>query len=715
MNFEIIFVLLALAGMIAALIWDGLRPGMVLLTVVILFLCVGILTPKEMLEGFSNKGMITVGMLFLVSEGIRQSGALGQLIKKLLPEGKTTVFKAQLRMLPPIAFVSAFLNNTPVVVIFAPIIKRWAESVKLPATKFLIPLSYVTILGGICTLIGTSTNLVVHGMILDAGYEGFTMFELGKVGIFIALTGIIYLFVFSSKLLPDSRTDRYEEGEEDGNLGSLHRVEAVLGSRFPGINKTLGEFNFTRHYGAIVKEVKSGGQRFTRDLDKVTLHEGDTLVLWADDTFVPTWGESSVFLLLANGTDGTEPVSRKKRWLALGLLIFMIVGATVGELPVVKDAFPGVRLDMFFFVCITTVIMAWTKIFPPKKYTKYISWDILITIACAFAISKAMENSGFATLIARHIIDMAHDIGPYALLAILFIITNIFSELITNNAAAALSFPIALSVATQLGVDPTPFFVVICMAASASFSTPIGYQTNLIVQGIGSYKFTDFVRIGLPLNLITFLISVFVIPMQNSNIYPIFDRMMTREDKERLLKQRSVMVWFTGLSGSGKSTVAMALERELHKCGLLCRILDGDNIRSGINNNLGFSAEDRVENIRRIAEVSKLFIDTGVITIAAFISPNNDLREMAASIIGKENFLEIYVSTPIEECERRDVKGLYAKARRGEIKDFTGVSALFEVPEHPDLMLDTSVLSLEESVSRLLGLILPKVSPVKKI
>ena len=157
--------------------------------------------------------------------------------------------------------------------------------------------------------------------------------------------------------------------------------------------------------------------------------------------------------------------------------------------------------------------MAWTKLFPPKKYTKYISWDILITIACAFAISKAMENSGFASMIARHIIGMADNLGPYALLAILFIITNIFTELITNNAAAALSFPIALSVATQLGVDPTPFFVVICMAASAGFSTPIGYQTNLIVQGVGGYKFTDFVKVGLPLNLITFLISVFVIPM----------------------------------------------------------------------------------------------------------------------------------------------------------------------------------------------------------
>lgn len=196
---------------------------------------------------------------------------------------------------------------------------------------------------------------------------------------------------------------------------------------------------------------------------------------------------------------------------------------------------------------------------------------------------------------------------------------------------------------------------------------------------------------------------------QTNNIYPIFDRMMGREDKEALLKQRSVMVWFTGLSGSGKSTIAIALERELHQRGLLCRILDGDNIRSGINNNLGFSVEDRVENIRRIAEVSKLFIDTGVITIAAFISPNNELREMASSIIGKENFLEIYVNTPIEECERRDVKGLYAKARKGEIKDFTGVSAPFEAPEHPALSLDTSVLSLEESVNKLLELILPKV------
>ena len=197
--------------------------------------------------------------------------------------------------------------------------------------------------------------------------------------------------------------------------------------------------------------------------------------------------------------------------------------------------------------------------------------------------------------------------------------------------------------------------------------------------------------------------------MTENNIYPIFDRMLSRQDKEELLKQHSVMIWFTGLSGSGKSTIANALERELHKRGLLCRILDGDNIRSGINNNLGFTEADRIENIRRIAEVSKLFVDTGIITIAAFISPSNDIREMAANIIGKDDFLEVYVSTPIEECERRDVKGLYAKARRGEIKNFTGISAPFEAPAHPALTLDTSALSLEESVNKLLELILPRI------
>lgn len=181
--------------------------------------------------------------------------------------------------------------------------------------------------------------------------------------------------------------------------------------------------------------------------------------------------------------------------------------------------------------------------------------------------------------------------------------------------------------------------------------------------------------------------------------------MLSRQDKEQLLGQKGVMLWFTGLSGSGKSTVAIALERELQKRGLLCRILDGDNIRTGINANLGFSADDRRENIRRVAEVAKLFVDTGIITIAAFVSPTGDLRNLAQHIIGKDDFKEIFISTPIEECERRDVKGLYARARRGEVKNFTGISAPFEAPQHPALSLDTSKLSLEESVAQLLQLL----------
>ena len=190
------------------------------------------------------------------------------------------------------------------------------------------------------------------------------------------------------------------------------------------------------------------------------------------------------------------------------------------------------------------------------------------------------------------------------------------------------------------------------------------------------------------------------------NIYPIYDKMLSRADKEALLHQRGVMIWFTGLSGSGKSTVALGVERELHARGILCRILDGDNIRAGINSNLGFSAEDRRENIRRIAEIGKLFVDTGIVTIAAFVSPTEEYRSLARDIIGAEDFKEVYVSTPLEECERRDVKGLYARARRGEVKDFTGISAPFEAPASPTLTIDTSVLPLEESVRRVLRLIL---------
>lgn len=515
MGTEALFVLCVLAVLVAALMKDRMRPGMILLTGAVIFLCAGILTPKEMLEGFSNKGMITVALLYLVSEGVRRSGVLEQLFHRLLPSEGVGVRAVQARLLPVVAFVSAFLNNTPVVVIFAPMIKRWAEGVRLPATKFLIPLSYATILGGVCTLIGTSTNLVVDGMVIDAGFEGFTMFELGKVGIFIALAGMAYLILFSKYLLP-ARRDIHDDDlpGEAAASGRYRRVEVVLGARFPAIGRRVGELDFQRKYGARIMEVRRGGETFLmKDMRKLRYYEGDTLVLMADDAFQQTWGDSSFFLMVAGGKESEPKLPKVKRTVALVLLVVMIAGATIGELPSVRQAVPGVKLDMFFFAAVTTVIMAWLNIFPARKYTKYVSWDILITIASAFAISKAMMNSGMADAIAEFTIGLTDSFGPYFLLAVIFIITDLFTELMTNNAAAALAFPISLSIAQHLGVDPTPFFVTICMAASASFSTPIGYQTNLIVQGVGGYKFADFVRVGLPLNLISLILSVTLIPL----------------------------------------------------------------------------------------------------------------------------------------------------------------------------------------------------------
>jgi adenylylsulfate kinase len=193
------------------------------------------------------------------------------------------------------------------------------------------------------------------------------------------------------------------------------------------------------------------------------------------------------------------------------------------------------------------------------------------------------------------------------------------------------------------------------------------------------------------------------------NIFTIFDDILQREDKEAFLNQRSMVIWMTGLSGSGKTTVAKGVERYLHSQGVLNQLLDGDNIRVGISNNLTFSSEDRGENIRRIAEVSKLFMNCGIVTLNCFVSPTKKVRQVAKDIIGEKNFVEVYINASISTCEKRDVKGLYKKARKGEIKDFTGISAPFEAPENPELEINTSELSIEESVQKVLDYILPKI------
>lgn len=590
-------VLAVIVIMIAALAKEVMRPGLTLFSALIILMIYGSVNADEVLAGFSNKGMITVAILFVISEGVRQSGALNKLATTFLPRRRGKIRLLFFRLMFPISFISAFLNNTPIVIIFAPIVKKWAENLNLSSQKFLIPLSYATILGGVCTLIGTSTNLVVHGLMLDNGYEGFSMFELGMVGVPLAFVGYFYMSYVGVHLLPgeknfirrplsDQKDYYYElivptesplvgqtlkngrlkelkgfdiiqierdkikiEGKTPGltieandhllvagrsngleiikdlssvrlkgidllkgqvNMSELKQYEAVLAPRFPGIGKTIVEFNFFEHYQAAIIAVHRNGERITSNLRSLKLHEGDNLVLLTTDRFIKNWGDSKIFYLTTYIGDHNEGSGKAKKWLALTILTLMIAGATAADyLP----KFGNVHTDMFFFSAIAAMLMVWLKIVPHQKYTKAISWDLLITIACSFGISKAMQNSGLADGIAHTAINFAKNWGPIGVLACIYLLTNIFTEVITNNAAAAISFPIAMAAAAQMGVDPKPFFVAICIAASMSFSTPIGYQTNLIVQGIGNYKFRDFVKVGVPLNLIIFIISIILIPL----------------------------------------------------------------------------------------------------------------------------------------------------------------------------------------------------------
>ncbi|MFI3318488.1 MAG: SLC13 family permease [Rikenellaceae bacterium] len=506
MSASAFIVLLGLFGTLMVLMLDRMRPGFTLLSAAIIFMVTGVISPGELLEGFSSKEMITIAMLFLIAEGVRSSGSLYHLLKFVLPTRRGSVGSLLARVLPAVTAISMALNNTAVVVIFAPIIKSWAERLGLSATKFLIPLSYAAIMGGLCTLIGTSTNLVVNGLMVESGFRSLGMFEIGKVGLVIALVGILYLVCFSALLLPDRRVAE----EDDSASEDEHRVEVILNSRFPGVGKSLGEFNFYRHYGARVIALRRNGESYTKGIESYILTQGDTLTLVTDADFTHTWRESSAFYIISGEEPQPHPHTSRRRWLGIGMLLFMMLGASLGEGYALS--FNGVKLDMFFFAATVMVAMALTQLFPVKRYTKFVSWDVLVAIASAFAISKAMTNSGINTLVAEWILSMPQLFGLYGVLALLYLITMLLTELITNNAAVAIAFPVALALAERLGVDPMPFFIAICIAASASFSSPIGYQTNLIVQGVGGYKFKDYLRIGIGLNIITLVISVLLIP-----------------------------------------------------------------------------------------------------------------------------------------------------------------------------------------------------------
>ncbi len=549
-----------------------------------------------MIAGFSNTGVITIVLLFLVNEGIKQSGLIAKIAQAYLPRKKTPMPFMLPRIMVPVAFLSAFLNNLPIVVNGSPILMKWTEIMKLSNKKFLIPLSYAAIFGGMCTLIGTSSNLVVHGLIIENGQEGLHLFELGKLGWIIAITGLLYMALFGNLLLPGKRifprkqtsgtkdyyynillnensslisqyvVNKRIQGlngleihsiERNGRIikpdqgsvkihrnddilmtGSADRLnyiinhpeirlkgidklstedqsalkhyEVVLSPRFSGLGMTLEEFGFIEHFNAVVVAIHRNGEPITANMNKLKLKVGDNIVLLTTEQFAVNWGTSHMFYLMNYIQDYPVEKTRKKRWLALAILIAMVAGIVINELVFYGY---GTRLSLFLFVAVAALLLIWFKILPHQEYTKNVSWDLIITIASAFAVSKAIQNTGVADALAKESIDIVKSLGPYGVLAIIYLLTAVLTEIVTNNAAVALVFPVAVVAARLLEVNARPFFIAIAFAGAASFMTARGYRANLIVKAIGHYSGRDFFRVGAPLQLLTFLLSVILIPM----------------------------------------------------------------------------------------------------------------------------------------------------------------------------------------------------------
>ena len=589
-----IIVVVTLSFVIVALIREFHRPGIILLTALFVFMATGIVDTRQAVSGFSNQGVLIIALLFMVSEGVRASGILKSISDLFLPRERRKYSKLYLSILAPIGAISAILNNTPIVLIFAPLVKNWSERLKMDPARFLMPLSFITILGGTLTIIGTSTNLLVHGLLLENNMDGLGFFETGRIGIFIFVAGLIYLMLFSRLLLKKfdnndrNKTEKlffietiinkdfeyigqeyafvktvvlkeinlaavirngeyiqdystYEVQESDKLLlntslimletlrsipgislykleqayehhknAKLETVEAIIAARFPGVGKRLIDIDFLNRYNCVVLAIYRNGDQIYQEVDNVRLKEGDTLLLLTDSNFVSNWNDSQIFYLLSHQGEIQFNVDRKKASLTYLLLSLLLGGAIVTTS---IDLFKNSQFNPLLVVGLVMVLMVWLKILPSQRYTKAVNWDILITIAASIGISHAIHSSGLSVSIAGFILDHMMFMGPLGLLALLYILTAVITEVVTNNAAAALVFPIALSISKLSGFDSRPFVITICIAASCSFISPIGYQTNMIVQSIGQYKYKDFSRLGLPLSIIVLVSSLILIPV----------------------------------------------------------------------------------------------------------------------------------------------------------------------------------------------------------
>ncbi len=581
----------SIAVTIAALLGNALTTlpaEIVFLGALAVLLVSGVLKTNAALAGFSNEGMVTVAVLYMVVTGLQQTGSLAWISQRVLglPQGEKS---ALLRLMLPIISLSAFLNNTPVVAMFIPVVKDWCRKLSISPSKLMIPLSYAAIFGGICTLIGTSTNLVVNGLLIaNTDHPGLKMFDITLVALPCVIAGTLFLYFTQGFLLPVRKpvignTDEVRQytvemvvspqsplaGKTVQEAGLRHlaglylaeivrghqvlpavspreilrendqlvfvgvvdsvidlhqmrglqpatdevfkldvprtercMIEAVVSHACPLVKKTIREGQFRTRYNAVVLAVARNGERLLGKIGDIILEPGDNLLLEAHPMFLEKQRASKDFYLISSIPD-SEPLRHEKAGWAIAILVGMVIFAAFGWTTMLNASI------------IAAIMMLVTGCCSPVRSWQSIEWSVLVVIGAALGIGEALRSTGAAEAIAATCISIAGD-NPWVALAVVYVMTNLITEVITNNAAAAIMFPISLALSQSLDVNFLPFVITIMIAASASFSTPIGYQTNLMVYGPGGYKFTDFTRIGFPLNILFGIITVTLAPL----IYP---------------------------------------------------------------------------------------------------------------------------------------------------------------------------------------------------
>ncbi|HHM04175.1 MAG TPA: SLC13 family permease [Gammaproteobacteria bacterium] len=583
MGWEAWLTLAVIGACLWALATGRLAPDVILVGGVMVLLLAKVITPAQALGGLANEGMVTVGLLYIVAAGLQETGAVQWVVGSLFGRPRS-LGHAQLRLMVPVAAMSAFLNNTPVVAMMIPAVRDWAKKYQISPSKLMMPLSYAAIVGGACTLIGTSTNLVINGLWTAHHGPSLGLFEIawvGVPGVFLVIAMVLWLgrwflperqsaiskldnarnYIVEMIVEPGSplRGKSIEQAglrhlpgmylieiERQGHslpavspqerlaehdrlifagvvesVVDLHKfrglapatdqvfklnsprserclVEAVVSDSCPLVGKTIREGRFRTVYNAAVIAVARNGERVQQKIGDIELRPGDTLLLEANPGFVARQRNSRDFFLVSQVEDSTPPRHDKART-ALAILCAMVTAAAAGWLSMLEAAMVAAGL------------MVASKCIGLATARRAVDWQVLIVIAASFGLGAAMEATGAAAAIARQVIALAAG-EPWLTLALTFVIAAVFTALVTNNAAAVLMFPIVLQAADSLGVSPLPFVITLMVAASASFATPIGYQTNLMVYGPGGYRFSDYFKMGIPITVATGLLTLLIAP-----------------------------------------------------------------------------------------------------------------------------------------------------------------------------------------------------------